>query len=311
MLESNSSLSLLYIEEQSQILRDAFSKVEKRQLTKLNSFLESLNATVIDEIRNLQDVYQSLRTIILDDFETQKREVSSTASQLAVLTDELVFQKRMTAISSILIILLFALILIPRGGSGGAVGSMIDFQSMMAWSPRQPSSPKTPKVPSSTESATTTPSSESEEGTQRRRSMNRHVDSYAVTNGLPNGLPTGLSTESVPTTYAEKQARARALSQLSDTDSGVYSPPCSHDMLADGGLDDAAYETTPTLQPGLMPRLLMKRSPVQPERPVSSPPVLTRPAAGAGTGCAAAVELAVVSDTESVTSTEPFPPFPQ
>jgi hypothetical protein len=186
---------------------------------------------------------------------------------------------------------------------------MIDFQSMMAWSPRQPSSPKTPKVPSSTESATTTPSSESEEGTQRRRSMNRHVDSYAVTNGLPNGLPTGLSTESVPTTYAEKQARARALSQLSDTDSGVYSPPCSHDMLADGGLDDAAYETTPTLQP----RLMMKRSAVQPERPVSSPPVLTRPAAAAaaGAGCAAAVELAVVSDTESVTSTEPFPPFPQ
>ncbi|QKX60943.1 uncharacterized protein TRUGW13939_08089 [Talaromyces rugulosus] len=311
MLESNSSLSLLYIEEQSQILRDAFSKVEKRQLTKLNSFLESLNATVIDEIRNLQDVYQSLRTIILDDFETQQREVSSTASQLAVLTDELVFQKRMTAISSILIILLFALILIPRGASGGAVGSMIDFQSMMAWSPRQPSSPKTPEVPSSTESATTTPSSESEEGTQRRRSMNRHVDSYAVPNGLPNGLPTGLSTESVPTTYAEKQARARALSQLSDTDSGDYSPPCSHDLLAEGGLlDDAAYETTPTLEPGLMPRLMMKRPPVQPERPVSSPPVLTRTAAAAAAGGAAA-ELAVVSDTESVTSTEPFPPFPQ
>lgn len=295
MLESNSSLSLLYIEEQSQILRDAFSKVEKRQLTKLNSFLDSLNATVIDEIRNLQDVYQSLRTIILDDFETQQREVSSTASQLAVLTDELVFQKRMTAISSVLIILLFALILIPRSAAGGAVGGMIDFQSMMAWSPRQPSSPKTPKVPSS-ESAATTPSTASSEDSHRRRSKSRRVDSYTTANGH--------STEPIPTAYTEKQTRTRSLSQLSDTDTDrnplVY------------GDTDAGYDTaTPTLQAGLVPRLLMKQSSVHQERPVSSPPVLTRGAgAGAGSGSGSA-ELVVFSDSESDTSTEPFPPFPQ
>lgn len=88
MLESNSSLSLLYIEEQSRMLRDAFSKVEKRQMAKMNTFLEELNTTVIDEIRNLHLVYQSLRTIVLDDFEHQQREVSTAASQLAILTNE-------------------------------------------------------------------------------------------------------------------------------------------------------------------------------------------------------------------------------
>ncbi|CRG87093.1 hypothetical protein PISL3812_04108 [Talaromyces islandicus] len=316
MLESNSSLSLLYIEEQSQILRDAFSKVEKRQLTKLNSFLENLNATVIDEIRNLQDVYQSLRTVILDDFENQQREVSSTASQLAVLTDELVFQKRMTAISSILIILLFALILIPRSAAGGAVGGMIDFQSMIAWSPRQPSSPKTPKVPSS-ESAATTPSTASE-GSHRRRSKSRHTDSYAAANGLPAGLPTGLSTQSVPTTYAEKQARVRALSGLSDTDRNptVYSPSfpasssSSSSRLANDGAGFDDETTTPTLQAGPVPRLMMKQSPVQQDRPVSSPPVLTRTGSDSSSAAGAA-ELVVFSDSGSDTSTEPFPPFPQ
>ena len=49
MLESNSTLSLLYIEEQSRILRDAFNKVEKRQLSKTSNFLENLNVTVLQD----------------------------------------------------------------------------------------------------------------------------------------------------------------------------------------------------------------------------------------------------------------------
>ena len=51
LLESNSTLSLQYIEEQSRILRDAFTKVEKRQLNKTATFLENLNATVLTELR--------------------------------------------------------------------------------------------------------------------------------------------------------------------------------------------------------------------------------------------------------------------
>ncbi len=51
LLETNATLSLQYIEEQSQILRDAFSKVEKRQLAKTHAFLEDLNATVFAELR--------------------------------------------------------------------------------------------------------------------------------------------------------------------------------------------------------------------------------------------------------------------
>lgn len=51
MLESNSTLSLQYIEDQSRILRDAFSKVEKRQLGKTEKFLDQLNSTVMAELR--------------------------------------------------------------------------------------------------------------------------------------------------------------------------------------------------------------------------------------------------------------------
>jgi Sad1 / UNC-like C-terminal len=52
LLEANATLSLQYIEEQSRILRDAFVKIEKRQLTKTTNFLENLNATVLNELRS-------------------------------------------------------------------------------------------------------------------------------------------------------------------------------------------------------------------------------------------------------------------
>ena len=55
-LEANATLSLQYIEEQSQILRDAFVKVEKRQLAKATNFLEQLNGTVYAELRSFVGV---------------------------------------------------------------------------------------------------------------------------------------------------------------------------------------------------------------------------------------------------------------
>jgi hypothetical protein len=51
LLETNSTLSLKYIEEQSKILREAFTKVEKKQLQKTSTFLDTLNSTVLAELR--------------------------------------------------------------------------------------------------------------------------------------------------------------------------------------------------------------------------------------------------------------------
>lgn len=61
LLEANATLSLQYIEEQSQILRDAFIKVERRQLNKTTTFLENLNATVLAELHGFvsQPIFQS------------------------------------------------------------------------------------------------------------------------------------------------------------------------------------------------------------------------------------------------------------
>ncbi|CAG8919176.1 unnamed protein product [Penicillium salamii] len=119
MLESNSTLSLLYIEEQSRILRDAFNKVEKRQLTKTSTFLENLNITVLNELKEFREQYDHVWKSVALEFEHQRMqyhgEVHSLSAQLGVLADELVFQKRVTVIQSIMVLCCFAVVLFSRG----------------------------------------------------------------------------------------------------------------------------------------------------------------------------------------------------
>jgi len=50
LLEANVTLSLQYIEDQSRALRDAMAKVEKRQAQKQAMFMESLNATMQEQL---------------------------------------------------------------------------------------------------------------------------------------------------------------------------------------------------------------------------------------------------------------------
>lgn len=119
MLESNSTLSLLYIEEQSRILRDAFSKVEKRQLARTSTFLENLNHTVSGELKHFRDQYEEAWKSVASELTHQRiqyyREVYSLSAKLNVVADELVFMKRVSVIQSIMVLICFALVLLSRG----------------------------------------------------------------------------------------------------------------------------------------------------------------------------------------------------
>lgn len=130
MLESNSTLSLLYIEEQSRILRDAFNKVEKRQLAKTSTFLENLNITVLNELKEFREQYDHVWKSVAFEFEHQRiryhQEVHAMSAQLGVLADELVFQKRVAVIQSVMVLCCFALVLFSRG----SVSNYMEFPGM-------------------------------------------------------------------------------------------------------------------------------------------------------------------------------------
>jgi hypothetical protein len=120
-LETNSTLSLQYIEEQSRILREAFTKVEKRQLSKTTTFLEHLNSTVLAELRGFRQQYDQIWQSTVIELETQReqshREVIAISARLSVLADEVIFQKRMSIVQSVLILLCLGLIIFSRGAA--------------------------------------------------------------------------------------------------------------------------------------------------------------------------------------------------
>ena len=120
-LEANSTLSLQYIEEQSRILRDAFSKVEKRQLSKTSIFLETLNTTVLTELRDFRTQYDQIWQSTVLELSSQREqsahEVSALSTRMAILADEIVFQKRIAMVQFMLILLCLGLVIFSHYGS--------------------------------------------------------------------------------------------------------------------------------------------------------------------------------------------------
>lgn len=123
-LEANSTLSLQYIEEQSRTLRDAFMKVEKRQLQKTEKFLDHLNTTVMHELKSYRNLYDQLwQSTILElegMKERQQAEMGEIGARLSMVADELVWQKRMAVVQSTLLLLCLGLVLFVRSGTMGS-----------------------------------------------------------------------------------------------------------------------------------------------------------------------------------------------
>ncbi|KIW71002.1 hypothetical protein PV04_03225 [Phialophora macrospora] len=119
MLETNSSLSLQYIEDQSRALRDAFQKVEQRQLAKTTSFLDYLNMTVLNELREFRQQYDQLWQSTVIELEMQReryqQENLAINARLGVLADEIIFQKRVSFLQLILIVVCLGLVLFSKG----------------------------------------------------------------------------------------------------------------------------------------------------------------------------------------------------
>jgi hypothetical protein len=119
-LESNTSLSLQYIEEQSRFLQEVLLKMERKQITRVDSFLDTLNKTVLSELRNVRTQYDQIWQSTVLALETQReqsqRETVALTSRLNILADEVVFQKRMAILQSVLLLACLVLVIFSRGG---------------------------------------------------------------------------------------------------------------------------------------------------------------------------------------------------
>ncbi|KAF8453797.1 UNC-like C-terminal-domain-containing protein [Terfezia claveryi] len=118
LLEANVTLSLQYIEDQSRALRDAMAKVEKRQAQKQATFIETLNATMQEQLSGYRQQYDQLWQSTVIALENQRKqsesEILAVSSRLALLADEVIYQKRMAYVQMVLLLVCVGVVLFSK-----------------------------------------------------------------------------------------------------------------------------------------------------------------------------------------------------
>ncbi|KAI9677474.1 MAG: hypothetical protein M1817_006428 [Caeruleum heppii] len=216
LLEANSTLSLQYIEEQSRILRDAFTKVEKRQLAKTTTFLENLNSTVLAELRHFRQQYDEIWQSTVIELENQRessqQEILAVSARMSILADEVVFQRRMSIFQSALLLLCIGLVIFSRGAASGH----LDFSGLSTMRMKSPSTLRLPVESFSDSPASTRPNTswhrdgsfEPVRSHRRARSDDSVGTPRSPTFEFSPPTPTSVETDSDEGSYESRQGVA-------------------------------------------------------------------------------------------------------
>lgn len=119
LLESNATLSLQYVEEQSKVLRDLLYKIEKKQNSKIDDFLFHFNATVLQQLvmfsqQREQKLNRAILELDLQKSQTDKN-MAAISQRFAMLADDLVFQKRMSMFQGLILLVVLIFVALTRG----------------------------------------------------------------------------------------------------------------------------------------------------------------------------------------------------
>jgi hypothetical protein len=112
LLESNTSLSLRYIDEQSQYMREILSNVDKRQSTRMEEFFMGFKTNVTYQLQRLRESYQHA---MIEIQERQNRDLADLSKRVEALTYEILLQKRIWLAQTVIMLMLLAAIVLTRG----------------------------------------------------------------------------------------------------------------------------------------------------------------------------------------------------
>ncbi|KAI1122902.1 UNC-like C-terminal-domain-containing protein [Nemania abortiva] len=255
ILESNSTLSLQYIESQSRFLQEALAKLERRQIAKVDLFLDKLNNTVLGELREVRTLYDHIWQSTVIALESQREqtehEIVALSTRVGVLADEVVFQKRMAIVQSVLLLGCLVLVIFSRGFAGSAVEAYYPSQFLASSSPRvaSPILPSTPKtqlkgsrlsmsLSGEQSSANTTPVRTRATGHSTQTGL--RVTNGRSSNRTPKAHNGSGSKGAGPDSVPQVPTPNRALSDPSGLD---FQPPTP------SSIDDMAYDSEPAMTP--------------------------------------------------------------
>jgi hypothetical protein len=119
LLESNATLSLKYIEEQSQNLRELLVKIEKTQNSRIEQFFEDFNNTVTTQMRIFQQQYTRILLSTVDEMEAQRvrvnRDMMALSSRLSLVAEEVTYQKKLGIAQAVILLMILIFVITTRG----------------------------------------------------------------------------------------------------------------------------------------------------------------------------------------------------
>ncbi|KAJ6439980.1 Sad1/UNC domain-containing protein [Purpureocillium lavendulum] len=146
-VESNLTLSLKYVEDQSRHVQEALQRGEQRQHGKVTGFLNELNQTVLAELRTIREQYDQIwqSTVLALESQAQRseRDMMALSTRLNVLADEVVFQKRMAIVQAVILLSCLFLVIFSRGVVLPSLGPLSDQGAGTSYT--APSTPGTPR----------------------------------------------------------------------------------------------------------------------------------------------------------------------
>ncbi|KAG6017193.1 hypothetical protein E4U54_008068 [Claviceps lovelessii] len=138
-VESNLTLSMKYVEDQSRHVQEALQSGEQKQQAHIALFLDDLNKTVLAELHHLREQYDQIWQSTVLALESQRdqseKDMMALSTRLNLLADEVVFQKRMAIVQAIILLSCLFLIIFSRGVSLPSLGPLLDQSSATVFSP--------------------------------------------------------------------------------------------------------------------------------------------------------------------------------
>ncbi|ANZ76706.1 BA75_03987T0 [Komagataella pastoris] len=118
LLESNATLSLLYIEEQSRLLSNAFSKLEERQSLRFEAMLDSVNNSIQNQIQLIDDLKLYFKvefeTLLAGSKAKHERALVENIELISSISDDLLFLKKLIFFTIFAGLCLFAFVISNR-----------------------------------------------------------------------------------------------------------------------------------------------------------------------------------------------------
>ena len=146
-VEANLTLSLKYVEDQSRHVQEALQRVEQKQHSKVDVFLDDLNQTVLAELRNIRDQYDQIwqSTVLALDSQSDRseRDMMALTTRLNLLADEVVFQKRMAIVQAVILLSCLFLVIFSRAVPMPSLAPFADYTVNASYATT--ASPPTPR----------------------------------------------------------------------------------------------------------------------------------------------------------------------